>query len=205
MGFIRFLIRFWHVAVSMLWLLRHVPFMGWTDPNTPSAGDDWTATMYRTYIRDNLNYLFNGRPYSVTATYLGSAITGTTTSFAAVSTSNARIVMTPNSGRIKGQFVFPFHLSFSGSGVAYAWFDVAIDGTRLGDSTLGLVVAPVAGDGNQRLVVVPFQATGVSVGSHNIDLYWKLKVNSGTGYQMNIDCASSTDGHSPLSKQAWEF
>lgn len=200
----RFLMRLVRVALNLLPLWRLI-FSAWTSPNSPSAGDDWTATMYRTYIRDNLNYLLNGQPYSTSPTYLGTAITGTTTSFAAVSTTNARITLTTVSGRVKGVFEFPFKLSFSGSGTVYAWFDVAINGTRLGDSTLGLVIAPTEGAGTLCHVVVPFQAVGVTPGSVNIDLYWKLKVNSGTGYQMNILCTSASDGHAPLVKQAWEF
>lgn len=178
--------------------------MGHTAVPTKAANDDITATLWNTYVRDNDAYHFNGRPL-VNTTYLGSAITGTTTSFAAVSTANARMNATINSGRAKGLFEFPFKLSFSGSGVAYAWFDVAVDGTRLGDSTLGLVIAPSEGEGSLKFVQVPFVATGLSVGSHNFDLYWKLKTVSGSGYQMNIQCTSAADGHGPLLKHLWEY
>ena len=175
--------------------------MGRTAVPTKAANDDITATLWNTYVRDNEAYYFNGRPL-VNATYLGSAITGTTTSFAAVSTTNARMNATINSGRAKGLFEFPFKLSFSSAGVAYAWFDVAVDGVRLGDSTLGLVVNDSTA---LREIVVPFVATGLSVGSHNFDLYWKLKVSTGSGWQMNIQCTSAADGHGPVLKQMWEF
>ena len=153
--------------------------MGYSAYPSKNAGDDITATLWGTYIKANGEYLFNGRPY-VNDRYLGSALTGTTTSWAAVSTTNARMTATINSGRVRGQFEFPFKLSSSSAGIAWVWFDVAVDGVRLGDSTLGLVVAPTEGDGNLRTVVVPFIATGVAVGNRNFDLYWKLKTSTST-------------------------
>lgn len=175
--------------------------MPWTTPPTWSAGvkDQPTLTDYNQLIRDNPNYLLSGRPLLNTP-YLGSAITSSTTSWAAVSTTNARMSPTLNSNRVQGYFAFPFKLSFSGSGVAYAWFDVAVDGVRIGDTTLGIIPAPTEGDAGLKLVIVPFAISGLSNLAPNIDLYWKLKVNSGTGYAMNILCATGTDGHSPLQK-----
>lgn len=177
--------------------------MAWTVPPTWQAGvkDQPTITDYNQLLRDNENYLLSGRDF-VNTSYNGSAITSTSTSWVAVNTTNARITTgVLNSQRVKGLFSFPCSITFSVAGTAYIYFTVYVDATtNLGNATYGLAVATPT----QQQIVVPFIATGLSIATHTLDLYWKLVTVSGTVSAMRIETAAA-NGSGMLVKQAWEF
>ena len=179
--------------------------MAWTVPPTWQAGvkDQPTITDFNQLLRDDLNYLLGGRDF-VNASYNGSAITSTSTSWVAVDTTNARITTgVLNSQRVKGLFSFPCSITFSVAGTAYIYFTVYVDATtNLGNATYGLAVASSAA--GQQQITVPFIATGQSIATHTLDLYWKLVTVSGTVSAMRIETANANGG-GMLVKQAWEF
>lgn len=179
--------------------------MAWTVPPTWQAGvkDQPTITDANQLWRDNLTYLLGGRD-TVNASYNGSAITSTSTTWVAVDTTNARITTgVINSTRVKGLFSFPCHITFSVAGTAYIYFTVYVDGTtNLGNATYGLAVAASAAA--QQQIMVPFISTGLSVATHTFDLYWKLVTVSGTVSAIRIETAAA-NGSGMLLKQSWEF
>lgn len=192
-----FLARIFFTLKWVYLLLRS----GWTTPNTAGAGTPVASSDYNTYVRDNLTYLFSQRPINNTS-YIGSAITSTSTSWVAVSTTNARMTKTINSGRVRGAFTFSAHVTFSVAGSAYIYFTVYRDGaTNLGDATYGLAVH--ASGAQQAQITVPFMDESLSVGSHDYDLYWKLVTVSGTVSAIRIECANANGG-TPILKHLIE-
>lgn len=178
--------------------------MPWFTPETwtPGSNDQPTTTQFNKYLRDNPNYLLSGRA-SYNTQYLGTGFTSSSTTFAAVSTTNARISINSASSRVRGFFQFTGNTGFSSAGVAYVNFTVYLNGTtNLGDATLGLVAHPSTINGG--MIVVPFFATGLTPGNNTFDLYWKLTVVSGSGWAMNILCTSATNGNSPILRHAIE-
>lgn len=175
--------------------------MAWNTITAPVTGAVISLTNFGLKVIANLNYLFGERPLNFT-TYQGTAITSTSTSWVAVDTTNARITQTINSGRVQGKFTLTANITFSVAGAAYIYFTVYKDGTtNLGDATYGLALH--ASSATRQQVTIPFIATGLSVGSHTFDLYWKLVTVSGTVSAIRIEC-DSANGGVPIIKEMLE-
>jgi len=181
-----FFIRLWRVARNLFPFWRLL-FMAWTTPNSPSSGDDWTATMYRTYIRDNLNYLFSGRPIGQVH-YVGAGDkTSSVATWADVDSTNIKVTLTISSGRAR---VFAsFRGAADNTASSAAEFDLAVDGTRLGDSTHGLARTS---QNTTHFFSIEALATGLSVGSHTFTIRFRnvtggaVTTVSNNGFPVNL-------------------
>lgn len=176
--------------------------MAWSAISAPITGAVISLTNFGLKVIADINYLFNERPINNTS-YIGSAITSTSTSWVAVSTTNARMTKTINSGRVRGAFTFSAHVTFSVAGTAYIYFTVYRGGvTNLGDATYGLAVHASAAQ--QAQITVPFIDDAAAVGSNDYDLYWKVVTISGTISAIRIECATASGG-APILKHLQEI
>lgn len=181
-----FFIRLWRVARNLFPFWRLL-FMAWTTPPTKAANDDWTASIWNTYVRDNLTYLFSGRPIGQVH-YVGAADkTSSSTSWADVDSTNIKVTLTINSGRAR---VFAsFRGSADNTASSAAEFDLAYDGTRLGDSTHGLARTS---QNTTHFFAIEAIATGLSVGSHTFTLQFRnvtggaVTTVSNNGFPVNL-------------------
>lgn len=150
--------------------------MAWTDRATKSAGDIPIAAEWNESIA-NENYLLN--PNS--ATFLdttSTSIAGGTTQYSTSSTSFTDIDATDLSHTIETHGG-PVLVNIGGVLGAGTYLDLAVDGTRIGDSTNGLRKAEGATQLSVNITyIVP--ASSLTAGSHTFKLQYK--VASGTGY-----------------------
>jgi hypothetical protein len=146
--------------------------MVWTTPATWSTGETVTAAKMNLHIRDNLNALFT--PNYGNGDYTsGANNTTTSTSFAVVDATNITFNVTSAGGM--------YWLGFSGqvfgsTGAVIPYFDIAVDGTRIGDATIGLARGSLGTGATAFTVIAP---TVLSAGTRTITLHWR--VSSGTG------------------------
>lgn len=134
--------------------------MSWTVPVTWTTGQVVGASDLNTQIRDNLLYLLSGRPWGVN-TFSSSAITFNSTVDVALSTSLARIAITPSHTNAKVLVVANVFLS-SGSG-GNLYMSIGVDGTVV--SNTGVTGA------NNSNICVCYVATLATIAGHNIDMY----------------------------------
>ena len=154
--------------------------MAWTTPRTWVAGEVVTASQLNAHVRDNLNFLLNGRILSYIVRAGSSDYTTTSTSFTPVDTTNLRITATPNSGRVV--LVATGHWKHSSStGKLYGDFilDAAGAATRVG-GTDGLALQVMSSVGAAWPFMLIGLFTGLSVASHTFDLAWKTDSNTAT-------------------------
>jgi hypothetical protein len=182
-----FFVRLWRVvwALAPFWRLL---WMSFTAPPTKNSGDDITATLWNTYVRDNINYLINGRPKAQIIREGVANYTTSSTSFVALDTTNLRITLTVNSGIavIEATGVVQHSDTSSGSGAALGGrisLDIIRDGSvRLG-GTNGLLTILQSNNGSaMHAFHIKVRFTGLSVGSHTFDLAWRTSGATATMY-----------------------
>lgn len=152
--------------------------MAWSTPKT------WTATLVtvadlNTYIRDNQNAL-KTPPQDIysTGAYAGASTTSAT--FVNIDATNLSLDITTAGGRLAILFqALVYHTS--GAGLAY--FDLSINGSRIGDTSYGLGAKYMYASG-VRIAVNIFIVTGAQVaGSYNVKPMWLTN----TGGTINLD------------------
>lgn len=147
--------------------------MVWTTPKTWSTGELVTAANMNLHVRDNLNALFSPN-FGRSAYTSGANHTTTSTSFVNVDATNITFSVTSAGGM--------YWLGFTGrafvnSGVNNMFIDIAVDGTRLGDATNGLIRPTSTTAGGFFLVMAPATLTA---GSRTITLQWRVSAGTGT-------------------------
>lgn len=184
--FLRFI---WQFRSSLtLALIFKALFRLWTSPNTMVAGDIFSASNYNLYVRDNLNYLFSGRPGSVIKRDNNATYSTTSNTFVDVDTTNLSITLTISSGKAIIHFS-GVCVSSSGAG-ADGGIDVDIDGTRYGSAfSFGLMIIQASTTPQNCAFSVP--VTGLSVGAHTFKLQYR-RGSAGTVSIYSGDAATVT-------------
>jgi hypothetical protein len=145
--------------------------MSWTTPRTWVNNEALTASDMNTHIRDNLAALKSPPTAQYTANE-GSNYTVTTTTFVSIDATNLSLNITTSGGDV----MIGFHGTMMNSG-GYIMVDVLVDNiARLGGDD-GFV--HLAATSAVHPVGFVHLVTGLSAGSHNFKLQWR--VNSGTG------------------------
>lgn len=172
-----------------LWAVLRLLFTAWTTPNTAVTGAPISASDYNTYQRDNLTFLHSGKARSQIIREGSSNYTTTSTSFAAVDTTNLRITLTVSTGRvrIRATGVLQHSDTSSGSGALLGGtmaIDIRKDATTRAGGTNGLWKILQTNNGTAlHPFAVEAEFTGLSVGSHTFDLMWKT--SGATATMMN--------------------
>ena len=134
--------------------------MGWNTPPTFNPGQVISDTDLNNYLRDNPLYLLSGRPWGVN-TFSSSSITFNSTVDIPLSTSLARIAITPSHVNARVLVVANVFLSAGAGGNLY--MSIGVDGTVV--SNTGVTGA------NNSNVSVCYVATLATIAGHNIDMY----------------------------------
>jgi hypothetical protein len=145
----------------------------WTAPKNWNVGELLIASDLNTHLRDNLEWL-KSRPFNNVTI----ASTNTTsTSF--VQMTGSSVSLSTVGGNV--MIVFLGTVNNSGAGNTSS-FDLAIDGTRQGDASFGLVTVhtPLA-NYNDMCCMVFMTSTPPSSGSHTYSIYWKASAGTLTG------------------------
>lgn len=137
--------------------------MAYTSPKTWAVGELLTAANFNLHIRDNMSWLF-GRPYGLVRYKAGSDYTRTSGVFADVDSTNVTVSVTTAAARLLCVAMF---CGYDGAG-AGAYYDIAVDGTRIGNSTYGLGRAINSNVMMSILGVSPV----LSAGSHTVRLQY---------------------------------
>jgi len=146
--------------------------MVWYTPVTWTAGQLVTHTNFNQQIRDNLNMCLT--PNFGRGSYTsGANHTTTSTSFGNVDATNITFNVTSSGGM--------YWLGFSGRyvhsvGASYIYFDIAVDGTRLG-GTNGLLPCNSSTTGAAFHLIAP---AALSSGTRTITLQWRVSGGTGT-------------------------
>jgi hypothetical protein len=148
--------------------------MAWTTPATWTPGQLVAASDLNTHLRDNLLYLFNGRPKSVIKRDNNANYSTSSTTFVDVDATNLAISLAIASGNALVGF-----MAVTSNNVQ---LDIDVDGTRYANGAAdGLVTGQDASStrgGQSGCVLV----TGLSVASHTFKLKYKVTTGTGTLY-----------------------
>lgn len=147
--------------------------MVWTTPASYTTGETVTAAKLNLHIRDNLNALFipnygNGDYTS------GANHTTTSTTFAVVDATNITFSVTSAGGMYWLGFCGQV---FGSTSAVIPYFDIAVDGTRVGDATIGLCRGSQSTTAASFTVIAP---TVLSAGTRTITLHWRVSTGTGT-------------------------
>ncbi len=157
--------------------------MGWTTPATWNPGQIVSATDLNTHLRDNMNYVGTGRPKMVQKVDNNADYTTTSPTFVDAHATNLAATITTNGGAVQvsvtGMYANP---PTAGAG----YFDVAVDGTRIGSAGAdGLCrVNPPSGSPPSPFSFTVI-VTGLSAAAHTFKLQWKVASGTGTLYGGN--------------------
>jgi hypothetical protein len=142
--------------------------MAWTTPKTWNVDELLTAANLNTHLRDNLNAL-KAPPTDHYECDEASDYTTTSMSFVDVEGTNLALTITTSGGDV----LVHFHGSVAHSSGSRIYFDVTLDGTRIGGDD-GMVVSYVdTSSGAMRFVSFTRLVPGVGAGAHTFKLQWK--------------------------------
>lgn len=138
----------------------------WTAPRTWVAGEVPPAATFNTHVRDNLLWL-KDRPTAVYTNYPVSAWTTTSTTFVDLDSTNLKWTIESAGGR----FLILARLGMGNANNGESnLFDVTVDGTRQGHTTLGLT-----GEGRENSSMpdnafIVFRTAALAAGNHEFRL-----------------------------------
>lgn len=142
----------------------------WTAEKTWSVGELVTAALINTHLRDKVEYLKTPALANSGGINLGADITGTSTSFAALDTTNLRVALP--STFPGGGILVVLNATIINSVPTTVLFDVAVDGSRHGGDDGLFGVSPSSATARFPVSFVRY-IPGLTSGAHNIDLYYK--------------------------------
>lgn len=153
--------------------------MPWTTPFTATPGNVISSTQHNTGVRDNLAYLFSGRPAN-NIHRVGTYST-TSTAYVAVDTTNVRVTASIASTR---WLVMATGRWLGSAAAAILELDLLLDSTTYGSGSMARLLYQNSGTtgGMYTTFCIAHIFTGLSVGSHYVDLVYR--VNS--GYTANL-------------------
>jgi hypothetical protein len=168
--------------------------MAWSTPPTFTTSELVPASKL-TQLSDDLSYLLN-RPKGSTFRDNGSTYTTTTTTFAAVDSTNMKQTITISGSSVLVGFAGTVFNTDAGN-IGINCLDITVDGTRAGAAgTDGIVVMVDLGNvTHQTNGSFTILVTGLSTGSHTFALVWRtnnsvntigLSSGSGAGGTDNI-------------------
>jgi hypothetical protein len=145
----------------------------WSSPKNWNVGELLIASDFNAQLRDNMEWL-KSRPFNT-----GTISTTTTTSTSFVQMTGSSASLSSVGGNVL--IIFVGGVSNSGAGNSSS-LDLAIDGTRQGDASFGLVSvhAPVA-NYNDMCCMVFMTSTPPIAGSHAYSVYWKTAAGTLSG------------------------
>lgn len=146
--------------------------MAWTTPKTWVNNEPLTASDLNTHLRDNLNAL-KAPPAAQYTLDESSNYTTTGSSFVNIDGTKLSLTIVTSGGDVL--------IGFTGSvnpGGFITYFDVEMDGTRIGGNDGILAVA----SSNVTPIPLVYLKTGVSAGSHMFKLQWKTSGGTTTLY-----------------------
>lgn len=144
-----------------------------TTPRTWANDDFMLASLLNTHLVDASMFL-KSRPFGNTV--MTSTVNTTSTSFTELT--GSRVTLTTTGGNILIAVCGIFSNSTTGT---ENYFDLAIDGTRYGDATVGLTQITCPNNNYPDcLSMILFTSTPPSAASHTFSMYWKVSANTGT-------------------------
>ncbi|MBE2196834.1 MAG: hypothetical protein IAE83_21865 [Anaerolinea sp.] len=147
--------------------------MSWTPPETRTAGDLLSAASYNTEVRDNLIFLHGGKTIVPIAHY-GGVYTLSSSTWAAVDSANLAPTLTLSTGRVLIAFAGGF---YADAAARLLSLDLEIDGTRIGGAD-GIIKESL--DTVLRTISFSLFQVGLSAGSHQFKLMWKVGAGTAT-------------------------
>ena len=162
--------------------------MAWTTPKTWSAGEALTADLMNEQLRDNMVALFD----PVANSYLANEVadyTVSNTSFEEVDDTNFNFTIACTGRHVLVGFTGTLKSSAIN---AYTYFDIEVDGVRLGLDD-GLINQRHASTSNRDTVCLLHLTSRLSVGDRVIKLLWK--VSAGTTILYAGAATASNDVH----------
>lgn len=153
--------------------------MSYTAVATRSGANTVSSSDWNTYVRDNMAYLYQGRPRTQIIREGSSNYTTSSTGFVAVDTTNLRITQTINSGiyKVEAWGVVQHSDTASGAGTELGGrisLDFLLDGTTRLGGTNGLLSILQSNNGSaMHAFHISGIFTGVTVGSRTIALAWR--------------------------------
>lgn len=149
--------------------------MAWTTPRTWAVGEAITADLLNTHLRDNLSEL-KDPPSASYALDESSDYTTTSTSFVDVDATNLSFTINTTGGDVMAHF----HGTVDGLGAYSYYFDIDVDGTRIGldDGIYETQHSSAAANGLSFTRLI----TGLAAGSHTFKLQWKVEGGTGKLY-----------------------
>ncbi len=148
--------------------------MPWTTEPTFVSGQIVGASDLNTYLRDDMNFVFNGKALAQTMYAKGSDYTTTSTSMVDIDATNLALTITVTTGRVRINFAGYFYSDSAVSRVAF--IDVLVDGTSING---GNPEQKAYADTNGTPMSFTVYKTGLSAASHTFKLQWKM-INPGT-------------------------
>lgn len=148
--------------------------MGFTTVTYLDAGD-YITNAWVDMVAANLEYLlapnYDESIYDNTSDY-----TETDTSFVDVDATNVSVTLTTYGGHVAVNVIGSVYLTNSANNAVY--LDLDVDGSRIGDSTYGLL--KIGSYYSSEITNCSFSkfVYGLSAASHTIKLQWKLSANA---------------------------
>lgn len=152
--------------------------MAWTDPKTWTS-EPLTSSDLNTQLRDNMEAL----KLPPTAHYDPQETADyTTTSTAFVDVDSTNLSLTITLGDVDDSDVMiGFHATVNSNTDSRVYFDIDVDGTRLGNPDgIIFVQRNDTADAFDHMVSFVRLVTGLSAGSHTFTLQWKVSSGSAT-------------------------
>lgn len=150
--------------------------MGWTAPTTWVADQVVGASDLNAQLRDNMGYVHAGKPAGVIVRNNAGVYSTSSGSFANIDGTNLKTTISTTTGRVALFFVGSFYADATARLLS---LDCTIDGARwMASYTNGMGKETL--DTNSRIITLAMMKTGLSVGSHEFIIQWK--VESGTAY-----------------------
>jgi len=141
--------------------------MAWTTPITWANNQLVAAADLNAQVRDNMNYLFSGRPTTATQRVAGSTYSITGSSWADIDSSNLSSTLTVSSGRV---LLIASGTFYADASARLARLSFTLDGTRVASG--GDAILQAFMDTNSKPILWYWLATGISVGSHTFRPQW---------------------------------
>lgn len=146
--------------------------MAWTTPRTWVAGEVPGDTIFNTHVRDNLNYLI-ARPSSSIKRDNNATYTTTSATFVDIDSANLSITL-----NISGSAVLVSFCGLcTGNNNLFAFFDITVDGVRVGAAGADGIAGFFIG-GNNALASFAVLVTGLAAGTHTFKVQWKYGAGS---------------------------
>jgi len=158
--------------------------MAWTTPRTWVNGEVPGETIFNAHVRDNLNYLYSGRPNSAVVRDNGATYTTSSGTFVDIDGTNLAITLSITSGKV---LIFFTGVTQMAAASEQPEFDITVDGTRIGAAGNDGLVTVQAGTSTHKIpFCIAVLKTDLSSGSHTFKPVWRavlgtVKLFSGNG------------------------